>query len=235
MAKLFSAREIASLALRNVGVIGPQDTSAPEQKLLVALQYLDLYLGEVSGSERLWFFVPQELSFTYPAEAESVDLTALLGANNLDMVRYAYINETDEEITLVRRDEFDRFQHGGSYPLTPGRFMYIATEGDDTYTAYLRTVPAQAVTIRLMGQKLSPSVSNAVQSSSEAAHGFERAWQFWMVNRLSSIIGNGPLARLPESRLDTYRAEAQNSWDRLKAYRSGGQRKAGRFTKSWGL
>ena len=234
MAKIYSARDIAVLALRNVGVVAAQDTSAPENQVLVALDFLDMLLSEKSGASRLWFFVPQELTFTYPADADSCNVTTLLGANNgLDMVRFAYEDDTDREVRLLRRDEFDAYRNGGLAPSVPGRSLYIASDGDDTYTAYLRTVPAQDIVIRLTGQQLSPSVSGAVASSTQIAHGFERAWQRWMVNQLSTDIGNGPCARLPESRLSVYRGTAEQSWNDLQAYRAGGQRKAARFTRAW--
>ena len=147
MAYLFNAREIAVLALRKVGSVAPQDTAAPDGILGVALDHLDLILSERSGTTRLWFLSPQELTFSYTADAESVNLTSLLGANNaLDMVRAAYDDDTDEEITLLRRAEFDIIKNGGALEFTSGRTLFIAPDGDGTYTAYLRPVPTAALT-----------------------------------------------------------------------------------------
>lgn len=234
MAKLFTAREIATLALRNIGVVSNVETSAPEGKLLIALELLDVILSEKAGTTRIWSLVPQELTFTYTADAESVNITALLGANNsLDVFRHAYDDDTDDEILLVRRQDFDDSKNSGLFPFTAGRILYVASDGDDTYTAYMRPVPTTALTVRITGQRFSPTVSAAAGSSAGLAHGFERAWQRWMVNALSADAGNGPLARLPKDRLDDYRGLAQQSWIDLNSYRGGGQRPAARFTKAW--
>lgn len=234
MSKLFSAREIGVLALRKIGVVSALETSANEGKLLVALQQLDLILSEKSGTTRLWNFVPQELTFSYTADAESVNITSLLGANNtLDMFKAAYNDDTDDEITLLRRDEFDLYKNGGLFPFITGRVLYVASDGDDTYSAYLRPVPTEAITIRITGQRFSPSVSDATSSSSNLAHGFEKPWQRWMVYALAADIGDGPLARIPETRLADWRGIAHESWVKVNAYRGGGQRKYARFTRAY--
>lgn len=234
MAKLFNAREICTLALRRIGVVAKDDSSVADAILLTALQHLDMLLAEKAGTTRLWFLSPQELTFTYAADSESVDISSLLGANNrLDMLRAAYDDDTDDEITLLRRAEFDIIKNGGALDYTSGRTLFVAPDGDDTYTAYLRPVPTTALSIRVTGTKLSPSVSLATQSSATMAHGFETAWQRWMVYALAADIGDGPLARLPEERLNRWVAIAGNSWVELNSTRGGGQRKAVRFTRPW--
>lgn len=234
MAKLFSAREIGVLALRKIGLVPGQDSSAPEGKLQIALQYLDMLLTEKAGTTRLWFFTPQSATFTYPAMAPSVDITSLLGPNNkLDFYRHAYIDTTDEEITLLRRDQFDEHDNSGLFPFITSRALYVATDGDDTYTAFMRPLPFTNIVVRVTGQKFSPTVAQTTNSSSEQAHGFEVAWQRWMVNALSVDIGDGPLARMPEDRLATWEAKAQLSWNQLNSYRGGGQRDQRRFTRAW--
>jgi len=234
MAKLFSAREICTLAMRLAGVVAPQDTAAAESNTLVALSYLDLILGEKSGTTRLWFLVPVDLTFTYTADADSVDISALLGSNNrIDMLRAAYNADTDDEIALLRREDFDKIRNGGTFPFAPGRKLYVASDGDDTYTAYMRPVPTEALSVRVTGNKLSTTVTAATGSSSNLAHGFETAWQRWMIYALAADIGNGPLARLPTDRVETFLGIAETSWVKLNRYRGGGQRKAARFTRAW--
>lgn len=236
MAKLFNAREICVLALRKIGAVAQQDSSTPSSGLVeIALQHLDLILSEKSGTTRLWFLSPQALTFSYTASAGSVDISSLLGANNkLDMVRAAYNDTTDDEITLLTRDQFNIIKNGGALDFTAARTLYIGPDGDDTYTAYLRPIPTTAITIRVTGTKLAPSVALATASNSTTAHGFETAWQRWMVHVLAADIGDGPLARLPEDRLDRWRGIARESWVELNSYRGGGERKAVRFTRAWG-
>lgn len=236
MAKLFNAREICVLSLRKIGAVAQQDASTPAGGLIdIALQHLDLILAEKSGTTRLWFLSPQELTFNYAKDSESVDMSSLVGANNrLDMVRAAYNDDTDDEITLLTRDQFNIIKNGGALDFASGRTLYIGPDGDDTYTAYLRPVPTEDITIRVTGTKLAPSVALATGTSSTAAHGFETAWQRWMVNALAADIGDGPIARLPEQRLDRWVAIADAAWVKLNSYRGGGERKAVRFTRAWG-
>lgn len=233
MATLFSAREIATLALRKAGIVSPQDTAASEDKLLIALKFLDTILSEKSGSGRLWFLVPQSLTFSYTADAASVDITSLLGSTRIDMFRAAYNDDTDDEITLLREADFQTIKNGGALPFTSGRNLYIASDGDGTYTAYMLPAPTAALTVRITGQTLTPAVAGATQSSSELAHGFEMSWQRWMIHALAHDVGDGPLARLPEERLNRFMGIANESWAKLNGYRSGGQRKAVRFTRAW--
>lgn len=222
------------MALRKCGVVAKDETSAPDGILLVALQHLDILLSETAGTTRLWFLSPQALTFTYAAASASVDISSLLGANNrLDMLRAAYDDDTDDEITLLRRAEFDSIKNGGALPYGSSRTLFVAPDGDDTYTAYLRPIPTTALTIRVTGTKLSPSTSLASGSSTNMAHGFETAWQRWMVNMLASEIGDGPVARLPEERLNRWVALARESWVALNSNRGGGQRKAVRFTRAY--
>lgn len=232
MAALYTARDIAVLALRMIGVVAPQDSEASEGKILIALQILDLILAEKAGTTRFWFMTPQNATFNYAANSTSVDLTGLLGSNKLDFVRYAYNDDTSDPITLLRRDEYDLFKQG-LFPFITGRALYIATDGDDTYTAYLLPTPTSAVTIRLTGNKFSTSVSAAVRSSSDVPHGFEVAWQRWMVHALAADAGNGPLARIPEERLSRWSRIADNSFAILNSYRGGGQRSQARYTRAW--
>lgn len=231
MAKLFSAREIATLAMRKIGAVNKLDTAAPEGQLQVALNYLDTLLAEKAGTTRVWALVPQQLTFSYTASASSVNITSLLGdGGQLDTFRHAYDNDTDEEIGLMTRAEFEQHNESDSSPFS-GSALYIASDGDDTYTAYLRPIPTVAKTIRITGQRFSTSVA-ASTSSSNLAHGFERAWQRWMINALSTEIGDGPLARLPEERLLRFERLATSSWDTLTTRRNG-QKSYARFTKAW--
>lgn len=232
MARLFTSREIATLAMRKCGVIPYQDTAADDQKTAIALSFLDLMLSEKSSTTRLWSLVAQGATFTYTADADSVDITALLGSNRLDIYRYAYVDDTDEPITLIMRDDFDKIKNSGNFPFAPGRTLYIATDGDDTYTAYLRPVPTTALLIRITGQSFSPTVSLA-NKNTDVDHDLERAFQRWMVTQLACDIGDGPLARLPQERLLKWQGEADLSWAKVNNYRGGGQRPRSRFTRSW--
>lgn len=237
MAKLFSAREIGVLALRKIGVVASQDTSADEGRLAIALQYLDLLLSEKAGTTRFWQLVPQAATFTYTADADSVDITSLMGsANVIDVFRAAYNDDTDDEIALLSREEWDLHKSGGLFPFKSSRALYIASDGDETYTAYMLPVPTLALTVRITGQKFSPTVTAATSSTSTSAlaHGLDRSFQRWMVNALAVDIGDGPLARMPEDRLNSWRGVAQQSWARVNGYRGGGQRKQARFTRAWG-
>lgn len=235
MAKLFSAREICALALKKIGVISAQDTAASEGSILTALQHLDLLLGEKTATSRFWSLVPQASTFTYPADAESCDISSLMGTGNaLDIFMHAYLDDTDDEITLLTREEFDLYKNSGLFPFRTSRVLYVQTDsGDQSFTAYLRPVPTAAIEIRVTGQKLSPTVSAAAGSTANLAHGMETGLQRWMVFALSCDLGDGPLARLPEDRLDRWRGTAEESWAQFNSYRGGGQRSQRRFTRSW--
>lgn len=233
MAKLFTAREIAVLALRKCGVVAPQDTSAPEAKVLTALQYLDMLLAEVVGTTRVWNFVPNDLVFTYPANESSADITALLGGTaQIDIFREAYVDSTDAPIRLLLRDEWDLFQHGSS-PFPEARMLFITPDGDGSHTAYLRSVPTTDLDIRLTGMRFSPTVTNASQGNQSVAHSFDAAWQRWMVNKLSADIGDGPCARVDQFRLKEWRDQAAESFDVLNANRGQGNVKKARFVRPY--
>lgn len=214
------------------GVVAPQETEAPEGKVLIALQILDMILAEKAGTSRFTFLTPQHATFTYAANADSVDVTSLLGANKLDFVRAAYNDDTSDEITLLRRDEWDLFQNG-LYCFGTARALYIADNNVDTYTAFLLPKPTVDFKIRLTGNKFPNDVAKATKSASDVSHGFGVAWQRWMTYALAIDCGSGPLARLPEDRLNDWRVQAQLSWIALQAYRGGGQRKRGRFTRAY--
>lgn len=234
MAKLFSAREIATLALRKIGVVSGLDTASSEGKVQIALQHLDLILAHKAGTSRIWSLVPQSATFSYTADAESVNVTSLLGSGNqLDLFRHAYNDDTDQEITLLRRAEFDQYRSAGTNPYPSGDVLYIAGDGDDSYTAYLRPVPTAAKTIRITGQRFSATVSAASNSNSAVAHGFDTAFQLWMVSALAYITGDGPLARMPEDRLARFNEDAARYWIELTSRRGLGQTKAARFTRAW--
>lgn len=233
MSTLFSAREVCDLALRKIGYLSANDVSASEQVTLTALKFLDVLLGNASGTTRLWFFIPADVFVTWPAGQTSINLTAALNGAAFDFVKSAWNDDTTEEYPLVRRDFYEAYRTNNDYPVASSRFIYIeeSDDGQRLLTAYMACPPSQDLHLRLVGQRLAPSVATATKDKTGFDHGFEAPWQLWMIVALAAIIGDGPIAKLPEGRIQTFNKNAHALWAKLESMRSAEQIKRVRFTR----
>lgn len=215
--KLFSARELAEFALQKISAFTTMDASAEPRDLDRTLGWMELTISDLHGRERLQWLIPQTIEFDLEVDTPSYLLSDIAGTA-FPGLRIAYpisakarVNDgTETKVDIIRRDAYEEVSPKDTSGV-PNQ-IYIDRTTDDP-TIYVTPVPSQSevtTTIRLLVQTYAPSVLGANADSQQAGnvmHGFDRAWQLWLVNATALQIGNGPVRQCTQAKLRDLRDE----------------------------
>lgn len=222
--QLFSPSKVCELALQNVGAFSPNDSAPDPVELERALDFLELEIAELVGTQTAQWLIPTPISFYLNADEESFNLQARAG-NNLPTLLMAapiraYIidsGDNETEIKIVRKSDYESHVDKSTTG-TPDE-IHIDRLNDDP-TVFVYPVPGDdTLRLKLLFQTYSRTVLNntqvAANEDGSASHGFDVAWQNWMVLRTSYRIGQGPVRRLRSESLDRFAKDAKTSFDLL--------------------
>src|SRR6266851_9889394 len=115
MSRILSASDIGGLALRTIGE-WPVTESAPDgEKLRTAMEFLDLLMGETTGTERLFSQVtPSTLPLAIVNGTQSYNLYQALGSSlppdKLQFIVGAWLqdgNGNRYDVEIVPREKFE--------------------------------------------------------------------------------------------------------------------------------
>lgn len=227
---LFSPSSLCEKAMGLVGAFTPNDAAPDPAALAVTLEWMEILIAELAGVQRCQWLIPETLEFYLDADVASYKLSGVAG-NNLSTLLLMYpieawivrssdtdtTNENAEPVDIIRRKEYEDRSHGGSSG-TPYS-IYINRLNDDP-DIFVYPVPSDSTTrLRIVFQTYSRTVlantQVAANEDGSAAHGFDRAWQNWLITRTAAKIGDGPVRKLTEQKITRLLGEATASLSAL--------------------
>lgn len=245
---LLSARGICELALQKVGAYSVNDEGADHVEMVRSLDWLDLIIAEIAGTDQCVWLVPATISFTWPASTRSDSLADLAGAayppTGILYPKSARLRDSNgvllSELTMLTRQQYENMQDKDDEGQPDS--IYIDRLADDAeVSASIYRVPGTdpVYTVDLVVQAYAASVRGTQGDEDQAGnvrHGFSQEWQRFIVNRLAADIGDGPVRRLDQGTLDKWRAEAAVSFSNCQVYSN--REKRAEFdrprTRRWG-
>jgi hypothetical protein len=232
MSRLLTAKEICERSLRAIGEFPLSESAASPEQLREAMFALDLILGELAGTTRLFNLVTANLSVVLTNGTTEYVLSSALGADlPLDRVQFpvlAWLEDTDgnrRDVLIATREKFEAVSKGTD----SGEVCMIHI--DRTVTApTLRIYKTPATTdtttwtLKLVVQTYAPNVApggvTGSTPSGSVLHGFHQAWQRWMVLQLNIDLGSGGIVKLPQASLNNWRTEATPAKEALLAFQN---------------
>lgn len=229
MSRTFSAADIAGRALRMIGA-WPVTESAPDgEQLREAMNWLDLIMSEVAGTQELGFLQPAEVSLTLVAGTRSYVLASVLGDeypdDGIQFVLSAWMEDENaqrHEITILSKESFDALEVEEGLP----EKIYLDMAESKTLWTW-PTLPSdetETYTIKLRVQVFAPNISfkgvTGTQPTGTTLHKFAAAWQRFLTYRLAADIAAGPVAALPQSRINHFITEANEAWVALDGFQN---------------
>ncbi len=208
MSVLFSARSVCEQSLRKVGSYSINDMAADGIELAVALEWMDLNMAQLAGTNEAWWLVKATNTIPLVALQASYDLATILpAAAQAQFPLYAEWdsgNGNQQPVEIVTRQTFEELPD----PTTSGQPTLIHIDRLTTPIMRVYPVPATAAvgSILLTTQTFSPNIAGSVGGN--LPHGLAAAWQRWLVYRVASDVGDGPVRRMPLNDLRAFEAKA---------------------------
>jgi len=232
--RLLTAKDLAVKALRKVGSFAPHDEGPDPDELAIALESLDMLVGQLAGSMRLWFLVPEEFTVPLTGGTGSYNLRDVLGSawpqDGIQFVISAWLQPPNgaqrRPLYLARREEYQAKE----LLTQAGDPCMIYVDRRDPPT--LKTWPVLGAdltdySIKIVGQQFSPDLT---LNQGAQAHGLPQAWQRWGTYACASDIGDGEVVKLSDGDLTRFDRKAEKAFLDLRTY-SGTERRATSFVR----
>ncbi len=219
MSALFSTTDICERALRKIGSFSINDSAADPEELQEAAYWLDMSVAEMVATERCTWLIPDTITLALTADTASYVLSTIMGTSyptdGFLFVIEAYLTDggTDQPINIMRRREYEDISKKTAGGRPEG--VYIDRLSAKTeQKIYVYPVPSDAtLSLKLVIQKQSPDLS----PRAGVRHGFQVAWQRWLVLATAAEIGDGPVRRLPSGETDRTRRDAEMAFRKLQS------------------
>ena len=229
MSRTYTAREICAFALRQIGAFPVTETSPDGEQLREALSWLDLIMAERAGMGRLFWQIPASIKLNLQNGVQNYILSATLGADlPTDGIQFpvqAFLEDDKGNrslLPIVARDTF-KTVHKVDQTGIPV-MIYIDRLASPTLSVFpiLPAGHSTAYSIVLDVQTYAPNVSpsgvSGTRPQGSALTGFRQAWQRYLIFRLSHDLATGPIHKLAEGSLRTFRVEAEKADEALTAW-----------------
>lgn len=233
----YSAVEVATLALQKVGSFSLDMTEPDEVQVYRALQWFDLEIAHLAGTGKCFWLMRDEVEVVLEDGINSYDLdsvaidpdtgTALkLG---IQFPKEAMLEDADgvrrdRDIPLVTQQEFRRHI---SRPTTTGEPRAIFIDRLNGPTMHVYPTPTDVedgfkiiLTVQTFANSVKPRGTTGDAGLGNRATGFPQAWNLWAVTRLASLIGDGPVVKLPAQTVALYTQQATGYLLALEAYQN---------------
>lgn len=218
--RLFAPSELCEKSLGLVGAFSTNDPAPDSGDLTTTLEWMEILIAELAGVQRCQWLIPQTLEFGLEGGEPSYVLQDVAG-NNLDTLLLMYAIEAwivdssgmATPIEIIRRkayeDKTDKTTSG-----TPSE-IYIDRLNDDPNLSVYPVPSDDTMSLRILFQTYARTVlaNSGVVSDEDgsALHGFDRAWQNWLITRTAATIGDGPVRKLTEQKIARLLTQADKS------------------------
>lgn len=209
MSRLFNANEIAEQILRKIGAFSVNDSAADGDELDLALTWLDLNMGELSGRRKLWWLVPQSITVDLTSGTGNYLLTNILGELAPDGFAfpvdcYLVRDSRDLPMEIIPRRTWDAYED----KTTAGPPLQVHFDRQRETQINLYPVPNEAgLQLKITFQTFPPSVTG----KDENDHGLRLAWQRWAIYRGASDTGDGTIRSVSRAELEIFERKAEQA------------------------
>lgn len=225
MAKVATALDLAERALRRVGSYAPHDTGADPDHLSIALASLDSAVKELSGTITAWWLIPTTVDISLTAGENPISIvkkTNLITTDNFQFLYDAKISRPtggaqtyQRDLVQISRRKYNEIpdKANAGYPNS----IYISREVL-VPLVFLHPVPWDAnFTLHVTYQTYA---ADQTKDSGRTTSGLDQSWERWAEYQVASDIGDGPVARLPDSEVTRYERKAETARVRLEGFQN---------------
>lgn len=222
MTRILSSKQIVERAARMAGILPITETGMDREPMEEALYWLDMMVGHVSGTERLYWLVPDTTPLTLVAGQQEYLLPAALAPNAPGGVQFPISatlllpSGSREPLTIVTRSEFEAHDDLAVAVGNPTE-LYI----DRMSEPKLRTYPTlgagvtDTYQVELVFQTFSPDLTAKMGVT---AHNFRVAWNLWLCTAAAYWLSSGVLGpRMPQGERDMIKRDAAELLTQLLA------------------
>jgi hypothetical protein len=229
--RLFSARDMGELTLQRIGAYTTMHDAADPVELERTLYWMELAIADLSGRVTCEFLKPAVIQFSLEDDGTnpyvladvagsaypSLGIASVISAKTIDA------NGVESPVTIIRKADYEAFNDKTTSG-TPDYAYLSRLNGEDelfTYPVYRDT--SNAMSMRLSVVTYPRSVLGPIgesQPSGNVAHGFDRAWQSWLVHATAALVGAGPVRRLKASDLNEIKGVRDFAENQLMAYQN---------------
>lgn len=222
-----SVRRVCEEALRKIGAYSINDTAADGEHLRIAINWLDIIMGELSGTTRLFWLVSEPLTLALNvADQKAWPLPASLGsdapAEGVQFPISAVLVDDDGNrtpLSILRLDQYQALEDPNETGVPTSVYIDRLLEP----TLYVHPVPDVATfSIELIVQTFSKTIASdravANARAGSDSHGLRLTWQKWAIYELAASLGDGTIRTLAETRLARLQTTADRSRALLLAY-----------------
>lgn len=249
MSNVITAAGIATEALGAIGAFPPSETSPQPEHLRRALTWLDMLLGELVGTEKVFSRIePGTLSMDITNGTQSYDLFAILGddlpTDSIQYIEDCWVEDQNANRTPIEIVDQQRFENVSLVAESGGVPIRITISRDeDAPTLRIFPVPASTdtntYTLKFIAQRFAPNVAPAGvtgdQPQGSVLHAMGQAWQRFLVCQLAHDLGSGPIFKMPEPSLNRFAGMAASAKARLFAYENRAHDTSPPLCEAWGL
>jgi hypothetical protein len=225
MSLAFTARRFAETALRKIAAFSINDTGADPVEVREALVWLDMLIASLAGTRKLFWLVQTDIVVALTANTSSYDIIDEMGADAPadGVLAYTHVslrdsNGNDIPLKMLTRTEYEDIENKTETGTPWG--VYI--DRIDPVTLYVLGVPT-TTDFSLVITTLAYPQDMTVRLGGEGS-GIPPEWNSYVVIKLSSYIGNGPVRQLPLSEVQDMRGEAEDLKVQLLAFGNREQR-----------
>lgn len=215
----YTVGKICEMALQKIGAFSINDTAARGRDQAVAIDWLDAVVRHVAGTRRAFWLVPATIPITLTAGSQSYALLDAMGANapaeGVQFPIEATVTDstgTEWPVDILDRTEYDAVAKKSDTASKPD---VIFIDRLDPPTLYVHPVLATggSATLNLIVQRFNRQITDASQ-----AHELRAAWDLFLIHKLASEIGAGPVRRLPDGEVEKMRDSADELLVELEAF-----------------
>jgi hypothetical protein len=216
--------EIATKALEKIGAFTANMTAPDPDELRRAIEWLDITVAHVAGTNRLFFLTPVTVTSTLTAATSSYVLSTLMGVNfpatGMAFPVEAYLRDSsgnDEPLELINRAEYEEIEDKTTSG--PPEKVYIDRLSANQ-NIYVYPVPSDGTySLRLVFQSYPATLTGGtVAGAGNLDHGFTQEWQLYLIMSLAATIGSGPVRTLPSAETARMEQIAGAAFARLMIY-----------------
>ncbi len=227
---LYKATELCERALRKIGAYGINDDAPAEEDLYEALYWLDMGIAFVSGIDRCFWLVADELEIDLAEDTASYVLATELATQLKNGVQFPVSVQLEDangnrcDLEIVSREKFEKIRKPTITRAGTPRVVFIDRLNGPTLRTYpvptatdvgsklILTVQGFATSVKPMGKP-----GGQVRLTSETT-GFRAAWNLYIVTLLATLIGDGPVRALPRDRIAGWKQDVGALKQRLDAF-----------------